>query len=118
MTLVERGHRLLDFRYLRTRLTVLYLGLFGLALTISAIAVVTAVSASAKGVVREEMRASGAVYDQLWKARSAQLSQGAGVLAQDYGFREAVAGFLARERPAIAFEAQALAESLPFRARN
>lgn len=91
MTLVERGHRLLDFRHLRTRLTVLYLGLFGLALIISAMAVVTAVSASAKGVVREEMRASGAVYDQLWKARSAQLSQGAGVLAQDYGFREAVA---------------------------
>lgn len=91
MTMVERSRRLLDFRHLRTRLTVLYLGLFGLALTISAVAVVTAVSASAKGVVREEMRASGAVYDQLWKVRSAQLSQGAGVLAQDYGFREAVA---------------------------
>ena len=37
---------------------------------------------------------------------------------QDPGFREAVAGFLARERPAIAFEAQALAESLPFRVGN
>ncbi|MGV9010340.1 putative bifunctional diguanylate cyclase/phosphodiesterase [Brevundimonas sp.] len=82
---------LFNFRYLRTRLTVLYLGLFGLALVLSAIAIFVAVSASARAVVREEMRASGAVYDQLWKARSAQLSQGAGVLAQDYGFREAVA---------------------------
>ncbi|PZO00141.1 MAG: histidine kinase [Alphaproteobacteria bacterium] len=82
---------LFNFRYLRTRLTVLYLGLFGLALVLSAIAIFVAVSASARGVVRDEMRASGAVYDQLWKARSAQLSQGAGVLAQDYGFREAVA---------------------------
>lgn len=91
MMLAERGHRLFNFRYLRTRLTVLYLGLFGLALALSAIAIFIAVSGSAYGVVRGEMRASGAVYDQLWKARSAQLSQGAGVLAQDYGFREAVA---------------------------
>lgn len=82
---------LLRFRNLRTRLTVVYMGLFGLALLLSAIAVVTAVTNSARRVVRDEMTAAGAVYSQLWSARASQLQQGAGVLAQDYGFREAVA---------------------------
>ena len=82
---------LFSFRNLRTRLTVVYMGLFGLALLLAAIAVVTAVTNSARRVVRDEMTAAGAVYSQLWTARSSQLQQGAGVLAQDYGFREAVA---------------------------
>lgn len=82
---------LFSFRKLQTRLTVVYMGLFGLALILSAIAVVTAVTNSANRVVRDEMTAAGAVYGQLWTARSSQLRQGASVLAQDYGFREAVA---------------------------
>jgi diguanylate cyclase len=80
-----------SFHRLHTRLTVVYMGLFGLALTLSAIAVVTVVTNSARRVVRDEMTAAGAVYSQLWAARSSQLRQGASVLAQDYGFREAVA---------------------------
>ena len=87
----ERLFSLINFRNLRTRLTVVYMGLFGLALLLAAIAVVTAVTNSARRVVRDEMTAAGAVYSQLWTARSSQLQQGAGVLAQDYGFREAVA---------------------------
>ncbi len=83
--------KLPGFRRLRTRLTVLYMGLFGVALVLAAIAVVTAVSSSARAVVRNEMTASGAVYGQIWASRSDQLHQGAAVLAQDYGFREAVA---------------------------
>lgn len=79
------------FTRLSTRLTVLYIGLFGAALILAAIAVVTAVSGSARGVVRGELTAAGAVYGQIWEARSSQLQQGAAVLAQDYGFREAVA---------------------------
>lgn len=82
---------LVRFRNLRTRLTVIYMGLFGLALLLAALAVVTAVTNSTRRVVRDEMTAAGAVYSQLWSARSSQLQQGAGVLAQDYGFREAVA---------------------------
>ena len=82
---------LFSFRNLRTRLTVVYMGLFGLALALAAVAVFTAVTNSAQRVVRDEMTAAGAVYGQLWTARSDQLLQGAGVLAQDYGFREAVA---------------------------
>ena len=79
------------FNRLQTRLTVLYMGLFGFALMLVAIAVVTAVTRSAQTVVRGELSASGQVYNQIWASRSGQLRQGASVLAQDYGFREAVA---------------------------
>ncbi len=82
---------LVAFRNLRTRLTVLYMGLFGIALMLVAIAVVTAITGSARNLVRGELIATGAVYDQIWESQSAQLRQGAAVLAQDFGFREAVA---------------------------
>lgn len=91
MTLPGATHPRLIFRNLRTRLTVLYMGLFGLALILGAVAVVTAVAGSARHTVREEMAAAGAVYDQLWDNRSDQLRQGAEGLARDGGFREAVA---------------------------
>ncbi|QQQ19464.1 EAL domain-containing protein [Brevundimonas vitis] len=81
----------MNFTRLRTKLTVLYMGLFGVALMLVALAVVTAVTDSARRVVRNELIASGAVYGQVWASRSDQLRQGASVLAQDYGFREAVA---------------------------
>jgi EAL domain-containing protein (putative c-di-GMP-specific phosphodiesterase class I)/GGDEF domain-containing protein len=82
---------MIRFNRLQTRLTVLYMGLFGIALIVVAIAVVTAVTSSARRVVRDELSASGHVYDQIWAGRSEQLRQGAAVLAQDFGFREAVA---------------------------
>ena len=82
---------MLNFTRLRTRLTVLYMGLFGVALVLVAIAVVTAVTGSARRVVRDELTSAGAVYGQIWESRTSQLHQGASVLAQDYGFREAVA---------------------------
>ena len=67
------------------------MGLFGIALLLATIAIVNAVSSSARAVVRNEMTASGAVYSQIWASRSDQLKQGAAVLAQDYGFRQALA---------------------------
>lgn len=79
------------FQTLRTRLTVLYMGMFGVALMLVALAVFTAITGSARALVRDELTATGAVYRQIWASQSAQLRQGAGVLAQDYGFREAVA---------------------------
>jgi EAL domain-containing protein (putative c-di-GMP-specific phosphodiesterase class I)/GGDEF domain-containing protein len=72
-------------------MTVLYAGLFGIALMLVAVAVWTAINSSARGLVRDELTASGAVYGQLWESQTAQLGQGAAVLAQDYGFREAIA---------------------------
>ena len=82
---------LVAFRNLRTRLTVLYMGLFGIALMLVAVAVVTAITGSARTLVRDELTATGAVYGQIWESQSAQLRQGAAVLATDYGFREAIA---------------------------
>lgn len=79
------------FRTLRTRLTVLYMGMFGVALMLVALAVCTAITGSARNLVRDELGATGAVYGQIWASQSAQLRQGAAVLAHDYGFREAIA---------------------------
>ena len=79
------------FKTLRTRLTVLYMGMFGIALMLVAAAVFTAITGSARTLVRDELGATGAVYGQIWASQSAQLRQGAAVLAQDYGFREAIA---------------------------
>jgi len=87
----SQSWKLPGFRRLRTRLAVLYMGLFGIALLLATVAIYNAVSSSARAVVRNEMTASGAVYSQLWATRSDQLRQGAAVLAQDYGFREALA---------------------------
>ena len=79
------------FTNLRTRLTVLYMGMFGVALILVALAVFTAITGSARSLVRGQLGATGAVYGQIWASQSAQLRQGASVLAQDYGFREAIA---------------------------
>ena len=79
------------FKTLRTRLTVLYMGMFGIALMLVALAVFTAITGSARSLVRDELGATGAVYGQIWQSETAQLRQGAAVLAQDYGFREAIA---------------------------
>ena len=41
--------------------------------------------------VRAELTASGTVYDRIWALKARSLSESAGVLARDYGFRMAVA---------------------------
>ncbi len=79
------------FTSLRARLTVLYAGLFGLALLFTALAVYVSVSANARGQVERELVSGGAVFDRLWALRARQLTDGATVLSRDFGFREAVA---------------------------
>jgi diguanylate cyclase (GGDEF)-like protein len=79
------------FRRLSTRLTVLYAGLFALALGVVALAVYTAVAANASRAVRGELQANATVFDRLWEMRAGQLRDGAVILAHDFGFREAVA---------------------------
>jgi diguanylate cyclase (GGDEF)-like protein len=79
------------FRHLRTKLTVLYAGLFGVALILVSLAVYTAISGNARGVVRGELLASGAAFDRIWAMRAGQLQASAGLLSRDFGFREAVA---------------------------
>ncbi|MGZ9113229.1 MAG: EAL domain-containing protein, partial [Brevundimonas sp.] len=103
MTVTAPVRRLMAFRNLRTRLTLLYTGLFGLALILSAVAIVTAVTSNARHMVRREIAAAGAVYGQLWEGSSASLREGAGVLAGNDDFRAAVAtGDAPRVRSALA----------------
>ncbi len=79
------------FKSLRMRLTVLYAALFGAAMILVSLAVYGAISANAERTVRDELTATGAVFDQVWALRSGRLQDGAGLLARDFGFRSAVA---------------------------
>ena len=79
------------FTRLSTKLTVLYAGLFGLALFAVAFSVYVATSDNAARSVRRELQANGAVFDRVWTMREQQLRDSAGILARDFGFRDAVA---------------------------
>jgi EAL domain-containing protein (putative c-di-GMP-specific phosphodiesterase class I)/GGDEF domain-containing protein len=79
------------FRRLRTKLTVLYAGLFGVSLLLVSAAVYAAITSNAERQVRRELEASGTVFDRIWALRSQQLQSGAELLSRDFGFREAVA---------------------------
>ena len=79
------------FRRLRTKLTVLYAGLFGLSLVLVSAAVYAAVSSNVGKGVRSELEASSTVFDRIWALRAQQLEDGADLLSRDFGFREAVA---------------------------
>lgn len=81
----------LRFASLRTRLTVLYAGLFGAAMVLVSLAVYGAVSTNAERAVSNQLTSTGAVFDQVWALRSGRLQDGAGLLSRDFGFRSAVA---------------------------
>jgi EAL domain-containing protein (putative c-di-GMP-specific phosphodiesterase class I)/GGDEF domain-containing protein len=82
---------MLSFRRLRTKLTVLYAGLFAGVVLLISLVVYTVVSNNVTRLVREELVASGTVFDRVWALRAAQLENGAGLLSRDFGFREAIA---------------------------
>jgi EAL domain-containing protein (putative c-di-GMP-specific phosphodiesterase class I)/GGDEF domain-containing protein len=79
------------FTRLRTRLTVLYVALFGAVLLLVSGAVYAAINGAAQRQVRNELTASGTVFDRVWSLRSQRLREGAVLLSKDFGFREAVA---------------------------
>jgi EAL domain-containing protein (putative c-di-GMP-specific phosphodiesterase class I)/GGDEF domain-containing protein len=79
------------FRRLHTRLTVLYVALFGATLLLVSGGVYLAINQAAQRQVRGELTGSGAVFDRVWQLRSDRLREGATLLAKDFGFREAVA---------------------------
>jgi EAL domain-containing protein (putative c-di-GMP-specific phosphodiesterase class I)/GGDEF domain-containing protein len=83
--------RLLVFTHLRTRLTVLYVALFGAVLLMVSLSVYAAINQAAQRQVRAELTASGTVFDRVWSLRSDRLREGANLLSKDFGFREAVA---------------------------
>jgi diguanylate cyclase (GGDEF)-like protein len=79
------------FLRIRTRLAVLYAGLFALALSLVAVALYAVIATTAERQVRGELVASGTVFDRLWEMRSRELGNAAGLLSRDFGFRAAVA---------------------------
>lgn len=81
----------LRFRSLRTRLSVLYAGLFTAAMLCISLSLYVAIESIASVQVGRELVASGAIYDRLWQQRSDQLQQAATLLARDFGFRSALA---------------------------
>jgi EAL domain-containing protein (putative c-di-GMP-specific phosphodiesterase class I)/GGDEF domain-containing protein len=76
---------------LSTRLTVLFGALFGVVILLVSMAVFAAVAQAAQRQVRDELTASGTVFDRIWSLRSERLGEGAALLSRDFGFREAVA---------------------------
>lgn len=81
----------LRFGTLRTRIALLYAGLFVLVLGL-------VVSLAAGGLVRfaeagatRDLAANARVFDEILAARARQMSDQTSVLARDFGFREAVA---------------------------
>jgi diguanylate cyclase (GGDEF)-like protein len=79
------------FRHLRTRLAVLYAGLFAIAMLCVAGLLYGVVAHNSKAQVRKELIANGTVFDRLWDQQTIQLRSAAGLLARDFGFRAAVA---------------------------
>jgi len=79
------------FRHLRTKLTVLYAGLFGASLLLLAAALYGVITSEADRTVGDELTASATVFDRIWAMRSQELQEGAALLSRDFGFREAVA---------------------------
>jgi diguanylate cyclase (GGDEF)-like protein len=79
------------FRGIQTRLAVLYAGLFALALSLLAVALYVVVTTTAERQVRGELVASSTVFDRLLELRTRELSNAAGLLSRDFGFRAAVA---------------------------
>ena len=79
------------FAHLRTRLTLVFTGMFAAVLIVIGITVQLAISRTAEQSVGRDLNGGVTVFDRLWTLRSDQLRQAAGVLALDYGFRAAVA---------------------------
>lgn len=79
------------FRHLRTRLTVLYAGLFVAALAAIAVAVYAAAAAHVERTGRDQLAASGIVFDRLLETRTEALRDEAQLQARDFGFQTAFA---------------------------
>jgi diguanylate cyclase (GGDEF)-like protein len=75
----------------RKRLLVLIIGLVIVTQTVTLAAVLASTAHTVEGRAAEELRSAGSFAQQLIRFRAGQLANGVGVLAADFGFREAVA---------------------------
>ena len=76
----------------RKRLLVLIIGLVAVTQTVTLAAVLASTAHNVESRAAAELKSSGSFAQQLIRFRASQLANGVGVLAADFGFREAVAG--------------------------
>jgi len=79
------------FSRLRSKLTVSYLTLFVIVLTLIVGAVYASLVQNTESVVRSELNASAVVFDRVWQLRAAQLDNSSDLLSEDFGFKAAIA---------------------------
>jgi diguanylate cyclase (GGDEF)-like protein len=75
----------------RNRLLVLIIGLVVVTQSVTLIAVLARVEQTVEGRAAGELSAGAAFIEQMIQFRASQLASGVGVLASDFGFREAMA---------------------------
>jgi diguanylate cyclase (GGDEF)-like protein len=78
-------------RSFRKRLLVLIIGLVIVTQTVTLAAVLASTAHNVEARAAEQLRSGGTFVQQLIRFRAGQLATGVGVLAADFGFREAVA---------------------------
>ena len=79
------------FKRLSTKLTVMFGGLFSVALLVIALACYMAVVSYARTSVQKELQASASVYKRIWTDKSDSLLTNAALLSRDFGFKSALA---------------------------
>jgi len=79
------------FKRLSTKLTVMFGGLFALALLLIALASYMAVVSYARASVQKELQASASVFKRIWNLKSDALQTNAVLLSRDFGFKSALA---------------------------
>lgn len=93
-----RRLRKLRFGSLRTRIALLYAGLFALVLSVVVALAAGGLARFAEASAARDLEANARVFDEILAARARQMGDQADVLAHDFGFREAVA---TRDAPTI-----------------
>ena len=81
----------LRFGSLSTRIALLYAGLFAVVLGLVVSLAAGGLARFAEAGAARDLAANARVFDEILAARSRQMSDQAGVLARDFGFREAAA---------------------------
>lgn len=81
----------LRFGSLSSRIALLYAGLFALVLGLVVSLALGGLARFAEAGAARDLGANARVFDEILAARSRQMGDQAGVLARDFGFREAVA---------------------------
>ena len=79
------------FKRLSTKLTVMFGGLFSVALIVIALACYMAIISYARTSVQKELQASASVYKRIWTDKSESQQTNAALLSRDFGFVSALA---------------------------